>query len=110
MALHTTKVQKDFTGYIMLNHKRCGGHTRVFVGQWFFNNYAADGKTIQIASAHRTTCNGCGASLITERGIAQYGRVVEEIDCNGRCRNAYGNSPCECACGGAMHGDNYRAA
>jgi hypothetical protein len=108
----TVKKPREFTGYIIVHHRTCGAHKRVFVGTGFHRGYAPDGRgmydghyddvTILPGRGLVTICP-CGASLSVEHGTSVYGRYAEQVVCSSKCTGASGPS-CDCSCGGRNHG------
>ena len=116
----TIKQGMDFTGYIIIRHKGCGGSKRVFVGKGFHKGYGPDGKAdtdrdvyedcyIKVNRFGQTlllTPCVCGLPLLVEGGNSIYGRYESKAVCNGKCMGAIGHT-CECQCGGANHGADH---
>lgn len=105
--MQTVKTGKEFTGYLMFRSRKTGAAVRIFVGRYFFNGYAADGKTplTREEQSARIACP-TGGSWDINQGSPIYGRYVDEVVCNSKCTGAIGHS-CECSCGGKNHGGKF---
>ena len=99
--MQTIKSGRNFTGYLMFRSKKTNAAVRVFVGPYFLNGYAADGRTPANLNA-RVACP-TGGSWSVSQGAPLYGQFVDEVVCNGKCMNAV-SAACECSCGGMNHG------
>lgn len=91
----------------MFRSKKSGVAVRVNVGKYFFNGYAADGKTP--ANLNERVACPSGGSWSISQGTPIYGRFVEEVICNSKCMGAVGPA-CDCSCGGMNHGGRHEAA
>jgi len=103
--MQTIKKGADFTGYLIgkcTHHEKAIG-TRWYVGPYYFNGIAADGKNPLNLKEKIYCSGGCGRIFRLDGGRPIYGRYVEEVICNAKCTGAVGPS-CDCSCGGKNHG------
>lgn len=102
--MQTIKTGRDFTGYLMFRSRKSNAAVRVFVGPYFFNGYAADGKSP--ADMNQRVACPSGGSWNINQGTPIYGRFVDEVVCNSKCMGAVGHA-CDCSCGGMNHGGSH---
>jgi hypothetical protein len=96
---------KEFTGYVIIKHKRCGTTSRYDVRQQPENTGSRNPHWFLYTLNNRVPCKGCGAMLFLSGGHAVYGRTNTH-KCDARCLAATGPD-CECSCGGENHGAGY---
>lgn len=127
-TMQTIKSGRDYTGFAIIKHKRCGASTRIALARVGNCHTLTVDEIVAINGAVRigakgwsktreewhvndiaVACNGCGVALPISNFAPIYGRFVAEVVCNGKCMNATRES-CDCSCGGVNHGGGHSLA